>query len=70
MEAKYQRVITSSLQGLRKVLDMLPSDSVSARMTDHMTTLLGSSTFWKHAKSHVPSVSWFYPVSFDIEVIW
>ncbi|GFN93637.1 E3 ubiquitin-protein ligase listerin-like [Plakobranchus ocellatus] len=56
MEAKYHRVVTSSLQGLRKVLGILPLDFVAASMTDDMTTLLESSAFWKHAKSPVPSV--------------
>ncbi|GFR72211.1 E3 ubiquitin-protein ligase listerin [Elysia marginata] len=56
MEAKYQRVITSSLQGMRKVLKMLPPESVTTLMSEHMKNLLESSSFWKHAKSSVQSV--------------
>lgn len=56
MESKYQRVVTSSLQGLRKVTVMLPSESVTSLMSSHMKSLLENSAFWKHAKSSVPSV--------------
>ncbi|KAH9525306.1 listerin E3 ubiquitin protein ligase 1 [Bulinus truncatus] len=53
MEAKFERVVSSSLQALKKIILLLPTDMASASLTDQLTSLLGSSIFWKHSKSSV-----------------
>lgn len=55
MENKYNRVITSSLLAIRKLLTSLPSNEISS-LSETMDNLLKDPKFWKHGKSQVISV--------------
>lgn len=55
MENKYNRVITSSLLAIRKLLTSLPSNQISS-LSETMDNLLKDPKFWKHGKSQVISV--------------
>ncbi|XP_062615887.1 E3 ubiquitin-protein ligase listerin-like [Saccostrea cucullata] len=55
MENKYNRVLTSSLLALRKLLTALPADQLTS-LSDKMDSLLKDPKFWKHGKSQVISV--------------
>jgi len=56
MEKKYQRVVTSSLLGLRKLLTSLPVTEIES-ITELLSDLLSDNKFWKHGKSATISVS-------------
>lgn len=56
MESKYERIVSSSLQAFKKLVFMLPSDSVRDAVLVYMIKLLDSPNFWKHSKSTVPQV--------------
>ncbi|KAL8578088.1 hypothetical protein ACOMHN_055408 [Nucella lapillus] len=57
MEAKYQRVLASSLMGLRQLLQALPSAQVDDAVRAHLRGLLSDAKFWKFkSMSQVPSV--------------
>uniref|UniRef100_A0A3B3DMW9 E3 ubiquitin-protein ligase listerin n=1 Tax=Oryzias melastigma TaxID=30732 RepID=A0A3B3DMW9_ORYME len=54
-EAKYLRMLTSSLLGVKKLLSLLlPSDR--AALEDRLTPLLSSGKFWKYSKHKSPQV--------------
>lgn len=55
MENKYNRVMTSSLLAIRKLLTSLPSNEISS-LSETMDNLLKDPKFWKHGKSQVISV--------------
>lgn len=55
MENKYNRVMTSSLLAIRKLLTSLPSNQISS-LSETMDNLLKDPKFWKHGKSQVISV--------------
>lgn len=59
MENKYNRVMTSSLLAIRKLLTSLPSNQISS-LSETMDNLLKDPKFWKHGKSQVISVCCFY----------
>ena len=58
MENKYNRVITSSLLALRRLLTTLPASQVEG-LTTQVNQLLADSKLWKHGKSPITSVSRF-----------
>ncbi|CAL1535302.1 unnamed protein product [Lymnaea stagnalis] len=56
MGAKYERVVSSSLLAFRKLITILPADTVTTFMSEHIDALLSSSAFWKHTKSTTISI--------------
>lgn len=54
-EAKYVRMLTSSLLGVKKLLSLLPQDDRTALETK-LTDLLSSGKFWKYTKHKTPQV--------------
>ncbi|WAR08242.1 LTN1-like protein [Mya arenaria] len=55
MENKYNRVLTSSLLAMRKLLTNIPANEIES-CKQPMATLLDNGKFWKHGKSKVSSV--------------
>ncbi|XP_053396155.1 E3 ubiquitin-protein ligase listerin-like [Mercenaria mercenaria] len=55
MENKYNRVLTSSLLAVRKLLSSLPANEIES-LKQPITTLLDSAKFWKHGKSKINMV--------------
>ncbi|KAK0056651.1 E3 ubiquitin-protein ligase listerin [Biomphalaria pfeifferi] len=53
MQSKFERVVSSSLLALRKLIMSLPPDTVALSLNEQLTTLLASLAFWKHTKSSV-----------------
>lgn len=51
MTAKHERVVSSSLLALCKLITILPANTVTTFMSEHLVALLSSSAFWKHGKS-------------------
>lgn len=56
MVNKYNRVLTSSLLALRKLITVLPANQIED-LKHLMNTLLKDGKFWKHGKSTITSVS-------------
>lgn len=56
MEAKYQRVIISSLHGYGFYLNRLPAEQIHS-LEETNKHLVGSAKFWKYAKHEIPLVS-------------
>ncbi|XP_076444404.1 E3 ubiquitin-protein ligase listerin-like isoform X2 [Babylonia areolata] len=56
MESKYQRVVSSSLMGLRQLLQALPSAHIDDGLKGHLRELLNNAKFWSLGKSQVPLV--------------
>ena len=52
---KYNRVLTSSLLALRKLLTSLPTNQIED-LKEPLRTLLADGKFWKHGKSTILSV--------------
>ena len=55
MESKYVRMVTCSLLAVRKLLQSLPPEQVSA-LTDQLKSILEDPKFWKHGKHKVNMV--------------
>uniref|UniRef100_A0A4W3IPY0 E3 ubiquitin-protein ligase listerin n=1 Tax=Callorhinchus milii TaxID=7868 RepID=A0A4W3IPY0_CALMI len=54
-EGKYQRVVTSSLLALKKLLDLLPENECMI-LKDRLMELLSQPKFWKYSKHKTPQV--------------
>lgn len=54
-EAKYVRMLTSSLLGVKRLLSLLPEDDRTAQTTK-LADLLCSGKFWKYSKHKTPQV--------------
>lgn len=54
-EAKYVRMVTSALLGVKRLLFLLPQDDRTA-MEPKLTDLLSSAKFWKYSKHKTPQV--------------
>ena len=55
MISKYNRVITSSLLALRKLITTLPANQIED-LKEPLKTLLKDGKFWKHGKTTITSV--------------
>ncbi|XP_007899350.1 E3 ubiquitin-protein ligase listerin [Callorhinchus milii] len=54
-EGKYQRVVTSSLLALKKLLDLLPENECMI-LKDRLMELLSQPKFWKYSKHKTPQI--------------
>uniref|UniRef100_T1E3L6 E3 ubiquitin-protein ligase listerin n=1 Tax=Crotalus horridus TaxID=35024 RepID=T1E3L6_CROHD len=54
-EAKFHRVITSSLLSLKKLLCMMPNNEIKS-LEERLTTLLAQNKFWKYGKHNIAQV--------------
>lgn len=54
-EAKYMRMLTSSLLGIKRLLSLLPQNDRTA-LEPKLADLLGSGKFWKYSKHKTPQV--------------
>ncbi|KAL4232926.1 listerin E3 ubiquitin protein ligase 1 [Mactra antiquata] len=55
MENKYNRVLTSSLLAIRKLVSSIPANQIES-LKSQLTGLLDNQKFWKHGKSKVNMV--------------
>ncbi|KAK9402169.1 E3 ubiquitin-protein ligase listerin [Crotalus adamanteus] len=54
-EAKFHRVITSSLLSLKKLLCMMPNNEIKS-LEERLKTLLSQNKFWKYGKDNIAQV--------------
>lgn len=55
-EAKYVRMLTSSLLGVKRLLSLLPQDDRMA-LEQRLAQLVTSGKFWKYSKHKTPQVA-------------